>query len=80
MALFYLIIKIKQMKEGQSYLLVSVALAIVTTFIILLLFATLEVGAVSFGVITMASILGYMSSALYYYSYKDVRKNKLKRF
>lgn len=68
------------MKESQSYLLVSVVLAIVTTFIILLLFATLEVGAVSFGMITMASILGYLSSAAYYYSYKEVKENKFNKF
>jgi hypothetical protein len=68
------------MKEGYYYLLVCVAMAIVTTCIIILSFMLLDVSASNLGLISFLSILGYLSSALYYYSYKDVRKNKLKRF
>lgn len=56
-------------------LFLAIALAIVTTCIILLFFFTAEVSRLNAEIITLFSIIGYLGSALYYQNYKQLKTN-----
>jgi drug/metabolite transporter (DMT)-like permease len=55
-------------------LLMAIMMALATTAIIVLFIFTTEESNLGWGIITMMSLLGYLTSALYFHNYKEYKK------
>lgn len=55
-------------------LVMAIMMALITTTLIILLFFTVSYSREAAAMVLLVSFLGYMTSALYYHNYKEIKR------